>query len=45
MYVKMGGRKTETNSRQGNELTEFGGVIFTKADRNDIQTIEDLKDK
>ncbi|MFA6144960.1 MAG: PhnD/SsuA/transferrin family substrate-binding protein [Sulfurimonas sp.] len=29
----------------GNELKEFGGVIIARSDRNDITTLEDLKDK
>ena len=36
---------TLRNSRGGNEYTEFGGVIFYKANRSDIQCLEDLKDK
>lgn len=31
--------------RQGRELTEFGAVIFTRADRDDIRTLADLKGK
>lgn len=31
--------------RQGRVLTEFGAVIFTRADRDDIRTLADLKGK
>ncbi|MFP5409430.1 MAG: diguanylate cyclase [Gammaproteobacteria bacterium] len=31
--------------RQGRAHTEFGAVIFTRADRNDIRTLADLKGK
>ena len=30
---------------KGHPLTHFAGVIFTRADRNDIQTLEDLNEK
>ena len=36
---------TLKNLRLGKPYTEFGGVIITKADRSDINTIEDLKGK
>ncbi len=36
---------TLQNKRQGKPYTEFGSVIFTKNDRNDITKIEDLKNK
>ena len=36
---------TLKNLRLGKPYTEFGGVIITKADRNDINTIQDLKNK
>ena len=31
--------------RQGRALTQFGAVIFTRADRDDIRTLADLKGK
>ena len=36
---------TLKNLRLGEAYTEFGGVLITKADRNDINSIEDLKGK
>ncbi len=36
---------TMVNLRQGNPFTEFGGVIFTRADRADIKTLADLAGK
>jgi len=36
---------TLRNLRQGGSYTEFGAVIFTRADRHDIQTLADLKGK
>ena len=36
---------TLKNLRLGKAYTEFGGVLITKADRNDINSIEDLKGK
>lgn len=36
---------TLRNLRQGAAYTRFGAVIFTRADRNDIQTLTDLKGK
>ena len=36
---------TLKNRRLGNPYTEFGGVIITRADNNQIDEIEDLKDK
>jgi len=36
---------TLRNKRQGNPYTEFGSVIFTRKDNNDINTIHDLKNK
>ena len=36
---------TLKNIRLGKPYTKFGGVIITKADRNDINAIEDLKGK
>ncbi len=34
---------TLVNSRQGQALTRFGGVIFTSVDNEDINTLQDLK--
>jgi hypothetical protein len=31
--------------RQGKELNRFGAVIFALANRSDIQSVRDLKDK
>ncbi len=36
---------TLKNQRLGNAYTEFGAVIFTKADRNDIIELKDFKGK
>ena len=36
---------TLKNLRLGKPYTKFGGVLITKADRNDINTIKDLKGK
>ncbi|MDH5692229.1 MAG: diguanylate cyclase [Gammaproteobacteria bacterium] len=36
---------TLINKRLGKESTLFGAVIFTRADRNDIHTLKDLKGK
>jgi len=36
---------TLRNHDAGHGYTRFGGVIFTRADRNDIQSIEDLRGK
>lgn len=36
---------TLRNLRQDGAYTEFGAVIFTRADRHDIQTLADLKGK
>jgi len=36
---------TMINSRQGNPLTQFGGVIFTSADNEEINTLADIKGK
>ncbi|HIK37038.1 MAG: PhnD/SsuA/transferrin family substrate-binding protein [Geminocystis sp.] len=36
---------TMKNKKLGRVLTEFGGVIFRRRDRNDIQTLKDLKGK
>ena len=36
---------TVINNRQGRGYTEFGSVIFTRADRTDINTLLDLKGK
>ena len=36
---------TMINSRQGQALKSFGGVIFTYVDRDDINGLEDLKGK
>lgn len=36
---------TLINKRQGKPYTKFGSVIFTRADRTDINTIKDLKKK
>jgi methyl-accepting chemotaxis protein PixJ len=36
---------TFKNLRLGKAYTEFGGVIITKADRNDINDLKDLKNK
>jgi methyl-accepting chemotaxis protein PixJ len=51
MYVDFEGRynanriATLKNLRLGNPYTLFGGVIFRRADRPDIQTLKDLKGK
>lgn len=39
------GIATMKNKKLGKVLTEFGGVIFRRRDRNDIQTLKDLKGK
>ena len=36
---------TLSNKRQGKGYTKFGSVIFTRADRNDINTLQDLRGK
>lgn len=36
---------TLVNERQGKGYSKFGSVIFTKADRKDIKTLNDLKGK
>ncbi|MEL6578957.1 MAG: PhnD/SsuA/transferrin family substrate-binding protein [Cyanobacteria bacterium J06621_12] len=36
---------TLKNRRLGNPYTEFGGLIITKADNNEINTLKDLKNK
>lgn len=36
---------TLVNKRQNKPFTKFGSVIFTRADRDDINSIEDLKGK
>ena len=36
---------TLKNQRLGNSYTEFGAVIFTKADRSDIKELKDFKGK
>ena len=36
---------TVRNYRGGRELNHYGGVIFALANRTDIQTVRDLKDK
>lgn len=36
---------TLRNFRRQRELNRYGGVIFTRADRNDINTVADLADK
>ena len=36
---------TLRNLRQGGAYTEFGAVIFARADRDDLQTLADLKGK
>ncbi len=36
---------TMLNSRQGEELDRFGGVIFTTSDNDDINSLADLKGK
>jgi methyl-accepting chemotaxis protein PixJ len=36
---------TFKNRRLGKAYTQFGGVIITKADRNDIKDLKDLKNK
>lgn len=36
---------TLRNLRQGKPYTQFGAVIFVRADRDDIQTLSDLKGK
>ena len=45
--VKYGAQPVVTmiNSRQGQSLNSFGGVIFTYADRDDINSLEDIKGK
>jgi len=45
--VKYGAEAIATmiNSRQGQALTSFGGVIFTYIDRDDIKTLADVKGK
>ncbi|MFE4107277.1 response regulator [Almyronema epifaneia] len=51
MYVELetlyGARRIATlkNLRLGKSYTEFGAVIFRRADRTDIQTLQDLKGK
>lgn len=47
MQVRFGASAIATlkNKRQGKPYTEFGGVIFTLAERDDINEIADLKDK
>lgn len=36
---------TLSNKRQGKGYTKFGSVIFTRANRNDINNLEDLRNK
>jgi hypothetical protein len=36
---------TMRNLRRGMELNMYGGVIFTRADRDDINSVHDLRDK
>lgn len=36
---------TMRDLRRGIELNRYGGVIFTRADRDDISSVHDLKDK
>ncbi|GAB5364379.1 hypothetical protein AAMO2058_000965100 [Amorphochlora amoebiformis] len=36
---------TLRNFRQGNELTRFGGIIFTRSDNDEINAIADLEGK
>lgn len=36
---------TLVNKRQGKSYSEFGSVIFTHADRHDVNTLQDLKGK
>lgn len=36
---------SQVNIMDGKELHKFGGVIFTNADRDDIFTLQDIKDK
>ena len=36
---------TLINKRQGKGYTKFGSVIFTRSDRDDIKTLQDLKGK
>ena len=36
---------TVRNRRPGGAFTQFGAVIFTRADRNDVQTLDDLRGK
>jgi twitching motility protein PilJ len=45
--VKYGAEAIATmiNSRQGQALNSFGGVIFTYVDRDDIKTLADVKGK
>jgi twitching motility protein PilJ len=45
--VKYGAQAIVTmiNSRQGQSLNSFGGVIFTYADRDDINSLADVKGK
>ncbi|MEB3275118.1 MAG: PhnD/SsuA/transferrin family substrate-binding protein [Prochlorothrix sp.] len=51
MYVELewvyGAQRVATleNLRLGRAYTEFGAVIFRRADRDDIQTLEDLRGK
>lgn len=47
MQVRFGASAIATlkNKRQGKPYTEFGAVIFTLAERDDIKEIADLKDK
>ena len=47
MQVRFGASAIATlkNKRQGKPYTEFGAVIFTLAERDDINEIADLKDK
>ena len=36
---------TLRNFRQGNELTQFGGIVFTRSNNTDITRLEDLRGK
>jgi hypothetical protein len=36
---------TMRNLRRGMELNMYGGIIFTRADRDDINSVHDLRDK
>ena len=47
MEINSGARRmlTLVNKREGKPYTQFGSVIFTRADRSDIKTIEDLRGK